>query len=128
MATPFQCSAKVLHHWRSARNWQFSRIWWWPLVAPGICSRSIILRRNALPGFTTWQACCNVPTRDSNSRLRQVLRVDHRASASLTRTSFSAGRRSTPSSVSISMPKNVRHGDGPSILSAASGTPNSPHV
>lgn len=104
--TPFQCSANVLHHCRSARK--LSRIWWWPLVALGVRSRSIIRRRNALPGLTTRQACWSKPINDSNSRLRQDFRDAHFSNAACKWDNFSAGRRSVPDSISISIPRNVR--------------------
>ena len=124
-ATPFQCVENVHHQWRSARNSRFSRIWCCPFVAPGVPKRSMALRRNVLPGLTTRQACCSVPTRDSSCRRRHTLRCNHWARRPLRRHSLSWGRRSTPSIVSSSMPRNVRRCDGPSSFANARRTPRS---
>ena len=91
-------------------------------------TRSIICRRNDLPGLTTRQACCNVPMRDSSSRFVHDFLCHHCPRSAQMRESFSWGRRRTPALVSISMPKNVRCVEGPSSFSRASGTPNSSHV
>ena len=125
MATLF---LKVRHHCKSARMSKLSRMWGWPRASLGVCSSSIIRLRNALPSLTTRQACRSVPIKDSNCCFQQVLRHDHWESEAFRRINLSAGKRSTPDCISISILRNVRQCVGPSSLSSASGTPISAQV
>ena len=63
---------------------------------------------------------------DSSSLRVQCARVPHFSSMLANRSSLSAGRRSSPASVSTLIPKNVRQVVGPSLLWPAVGTPRRP--
>ena len=64
---------------------------------------------------------------DSTSLRVQCARVPHSSSMLANRSSLSAGRRSSPASVSTSIPQNVRQVVGLSLLWSAIGTPMRPH-
>ena len=68
--TAIHFSANNLHHHISDRNSAFSRIWWCFCLAT---LRSAKVRhRKDRPGWIAFNACCNVPIRDSNSLLVYV--------------------------------------------------------
>ena len=121
--TLFHPAKNLCHHSRSERKAQFKRQWW---SSPFSVEAKVIIRlRNTLPGFTTVLACWSWPIRDSSSRFEHLFLPLHTAIVSCSRLSFSAGRRNSCFTVSISMPKKVRMVAGPSHLARANGTPNS---
>ena len=87
-----------------------------------------ILATNVPPGFTTFVACCNRPTRDSISLFVAFLFFSQVASKLQILCGLSAGRRAIISWVSKVMPKNVRLWEGPSTFSRASGIPRVEHT
>ena len=124
---PFHARIKVCHHARSARNSVFRRIGTWTRC--GSCpawSRSIIRLRKERPALTTLQTWLSIPMSDSSSLREQDLRSPHCCRRDCSLCSFSSGRRS--SSLVVSISKNTRHVDGPSVLCSAMGTPSSLHT
>ena len=124
-AIPFLMNA--LHHARSAGNPAFRR------MGIGLCggrrtewSRSNMRLRKVLAALITLQAWLRCPMTDSSSLRVQCARIPHSSSMLANRSSLSAGRRSSPASVSTSIPKNVRQVVGPSLLWSAIGTPRWP--
>ena len=65
--------------------------------------------------------------RDSSSLRVQDRRASQSDTVCMSRVSFSAGRRSSPLTVSIVMPRKVIVELGPSVFSGARGTPNRRH-
>ena len=87
-----------------------------------------ILDTKLLPGFTTFVACCNKPTRDSISLFVALCLCSQLDSRLQILWSFSPGRQASILLVSRVMPRKVRQSDGPSTFSRASGIPKSAHT
>ena len=122
---PFQVRTKVNHHARSDLKLAF--IWMGILPLGGrqvSCSRSSILRRKDLPACTTLHAWLSRPHKDSRSLWTHHLLVLQSWKRPASRWSLSCWRRCT---VSILMPRKVRHVVGPSLLWGARGTPRQRH-
>ena len=81
-------------------------------------------RINVLPKCTTVAACCRRPVIDCSSRCVHERLFSQAEISPLRRANLPWGRHSSFATLSISMPKNVRHVVGPSHLSTASGTPS----
>ena len=120
---PFHYARKVVHHALYALRSAFNRIGVWLLGEQcGVCSNSIMRLRKALPGRTTLHAWLRCPIKDSRS-LRVHMRLPSQDwSREVRRLILPSGRRSLPAVVSISIPKNVRHVVGPTVLCSAMGT------
>ena len=84
-------------------------------------------RRKERPDRTTLHAWYSRPINDSSSRLGQARLSPHSSSNACKRCSLSVGRRSWEASVSISMPRNVMQGVGPSRLCSAIGILSAAH-
>ena len=123
---PFQACTNKYHHLRSERK-SFDR-----RVKKDRRQRRTailyILATNMCPGFTTFVACCNRPTRDSISLFMAFLFLSQVASKLRILCSLSAGRHAINSWVSKVMPKNVQLWEGPSTFSRASGIPRVEHT
>ena len=122
--TPFHSGRNSCHHARSALKPLFSLImvvpWWVWCTA---CSNSNIRRRKERPDWTTLQAWLSEPNSDSRSLRGHTFLSPQSCRNSLRWVNLSAGRRSWPATVFISMTKNTRHEVRPSCLCPASGTP-----
>ena len=118
---PFHNSIQIDHHRRSDRNDTLRRTWWCACLMP---ARSSNIRRiKVFPGFMTRLACARRPTNDSSSRLVHERLSDHLFTKCCSSLSFSTGRQISHDSESISKPRKVSFGVGPSNLSQATGTP-----
>ena len=122
IATLFHDSRKVSHQARSDRTAPRRGMGWCGFLVAAWSSNS--RRRNDLPGFTTTQACCNFPARDSSSFFMHERFPIQVETSALSSTSLACGRRSCSVMVSISMPRKVRHVVGPSSFWVATGTPS----
>ena len=123
---PFHVVMNEAHHARSERNPWLSLIT--GCDGRTACNRSIIRRKKDLPDLTTLQAWLRRPIRDSSSVREQADLSPHCCSRARSRWSFSSGRRTSPASESISMPKIIRHVVGPSRLWAAIGISKVEHT
>ena len=123
---PFQVCTNKCHHMRSERKFFERRVKKdrWRRRAASL----YILATNVRPGFTTFVACCNRPTRDSISLFVAFRFLSQVASRLRILCSLSAGRRAIISWVSKVMPRNVRLWEGPSTFSRASGMPRVEHT
>ena len=126
MPIPFHCSKNLCHQRRSDIISWLNRTRWFLFLTFAISS--IILRTKRRPGFTTVDACWSSPTNELMSFLRPESFPSHSWTDSFTLWSLSAGNRNSMLTESISIPRNLRHVDGPSHLWGANGTPSCSQV
>ena len=123
---PFHLSKKECHQRKSDLKSMFMRIQWLRQVLE--YARSMRRCKNVLPACTTLQACASSPISESISRFVAAFLPSQWTTTDWMCSSFSLGRRMIMRCESSSIPKNVSAVEGPSILSAASGTPNLWHT
>ena len=128
--TPFHDCKNECHHVTSALALA-DRWTWWSRALTDV-DASIRLRKKVLPGWTTDAAWLRRPIKERRSRFVPERRGDnfglpciHWPRSTISLCSLSCGRRSCRDAVSISIPKNVRVVEGPSVFSSAIGTPSS---
>ena len=122
MPMPFYASRNMCHHMRSERKDAFSLINC--LFFPQPFRSSNIQRKKVLPGLTTFDACCSLPTNNCKSLTVLDFFPSHSATNTFSVHNFSSGSRKIIFSVSNSIPKKVMHVVGPSTLSVATETLN----
>ena len=127
MHAPLNSFKKFNHIFRSALSSCLILTKWYLLCMLHVLS--INLRKNALPGVTTWQAKLRRPMIDCNCFKRTLLIVLGRSRriSCLHLFSLSSGNLAIILLVSNSIPKKVRTWAGPSVFSGANGMPISAH-
>ncbi len=85
-------------------------------------------RKKLRPDGTTLQACCRWPSNENRSRFVHTVFAPHWFINDCSLVSLSAGSLISIFSVSISIPRNTKAVDGPSVLCPATGIPTSLHT